>query len=77
MANHDGGAVLPVPRVWRCTRCWEVGTRPSFIILDGTYGSQPCRSIRCGGEKRIFHEEEFNDDISTEHTRVRRPAQQP
>lgn len=65
----------PADRVWLCTHCWEEGRQPKFIILDGTYGSAPCRSIRCGGEKRIFHKE-LRHVLSTEPSTTReRPAE--
>lgn len=63
-------------RVWYCTKCWKEGPRPKFIILDGTYGSARCNNSRCGGEKRIFHEE-LRHDIDTELERVQGTPQQP
>jgi len=59
-------------RVWLCTKCWKEGRKPKFIILDGTYGSAPCRHC---GTKRIFHEE-LRHDIDTEQPRVHGTAQQ-
>lgn len=47
--------------VWLCTHCWEQSPEPEMKLLDGTYGSQRCHSLRCKHEKRIFHREVNHD----------------